>query len=245
MITVDFRLLKLRPGHRVLDIGCGTGRHTAAVAKGPGVCAIGADIGFPDLKQARKRLDFQDQIGQTRGRWHLCAASIMSLPFSDNHFDVVICAEVLEHLPDAQKAISELLRVLKPGGPLVVSVPRHLPERICWNLSAAYRNSPGGHIRIFRKPDLLRQLESKGARFWACRYAHSLHTPYWWLKCLLGLPNEKILAVRLYHRFLTWDMMQQPRLTRVLEQILNPVLGKSLVLYLRKVQRVASSGPTG
>jgi SAM-dependent methyltransferase len=239
VITVDFRLLTLDPGARVLDIGCGSGRHTAAVAQRPGVTAIGADIGFPDLKQACQRLELQDHLGQTRGRWHLCAASLINLPFSDNHFDAVLCAEVLEHLPEVHRAIGELLRVLKPGGALVVSVPRQLPERICWSLSAAYRNSPGGHIRIFRKSDLLQQLEKRGACYRACRYAHSLHTPYWWLKCLLGLHNEKSFPVRLYHRFLIWDMMQQPGITRGLEQMLNPVLGKSLVLYLSK----ALSGP--
>jgi hypothetical protein len=51
---------------------------------------------------------------------------------------------------------------------------------------------------------------------------------------LLGVECDTVWPVRLYHRFLTWDMMQQPRLTRSLERLLDPVMGKSVVLYFRK-----------
>jgi hypothetical protein len=69
---------------------------------------------------------------------------------------------------------------------------------------------------------------------WRTHYAHSLHSPYWWLKCLLGVDREDILPVRLYKRFLTWDMMDKPKLTQTLDHLLNPVCGKSVVLYFRK-----------
>jgi hypothetical protein len=66
-------------------------------------------------------------------------------------------------------------------------------------------------------------------------HAHSLHVPYWWLKCLLGVERDMVWPVRLYHRFLTWDMMQKPKMTRSLERLLDPVMGKSVVLYFRKL----------
>jgi hypothetical protein len=126
------------------------------------------------------------------------------------------------------------MRVLKPGKPLVVSVPRYFPERVCWALSDDYTNANQGHIRIYKKKDLIHLLESEGAMTWATHHAHSLHTPYWWLKCIVGPMREDSTLVNLYHRFLTWDMMQKPWITHLLENLLNPLLGKSTVVYSRK-----------
>jgi hypothetical protein len=65
-------------------------------------------------------------------------------------------------------------------------------------------------------------------------HAHGLHSPYWWLKCMLGVDRNNLYPVRQYHRFLTWDMMAKPPLTRILDRWLNPVCGKSVVMYFRK-----------
>ncbi|HEU4423654.1 MAG TPA: SAM-dependent methyltransferase, partial [Pilimelia sp.] len=64
--------------------------------------------------------------------------------------------------------------------------------------------------------------------------AHALHSPYWWLKCLFGVDNERALLPRLYHRLLVHDIMRHPWWTRTTERLLNPLLGKSLVIYLHK-----------
>ena len=81
----------------------------------------------------------------------------------------------------------------------------------------------------------LKILEDAGVEKWAMHCAHSLHTPFWWLKCLVGPNRSDSASVNLYRRFLTWDIMKQPRGTRLLENLLNPILGKSIVVYLRKV----------
>ena len=75
----------------------------------------------------------------------------------DNIYDAVICSEVLEHLESLDDAVSEIVRVLKPGGVLAVSVPRFIPELICWKLSSEYSKTPGGHVRIFRHKNKLRR----------------------------------------------------------------------------------------
>jgi hypothetical protein len=117
---------------------------------------------------------------------------------------------------------------------MVVSVPRSWPERICWRLAPDYSAANGGHVRIYRKRDLLDLLASAGLVFDSAHYAHSLHSPYWWLKCLVGPQRSDCRSVQLYHRFLTWDIMAKPPLTRALDRLLNPVMGKSLVVYLHK-----------
>ena len=235
MITVDFNRLDLMPGHRILDIGCGTGRHTCAAYTCEKVVAIGIDIALDDVREARQRLKLHDHLGEHGGgAWGVAAADVNRLPFGDGTFDLVICSEVMEHLPDESRAVTEIIRVLKPGRNLVVSVPRYGPEYICWRLSEEYRTASNGHVRIYRTAQLTAILEKAGVRRWASHFAHSLHTPYWWLKCLVGPSRRNSRPVNLYHRFLTWDMMQKPVATRLLDKLLNPLLGKSVVLYFKK-----------
>ncbi|OQX61877.1 MAG: SAM-dependent methyltransferase [Desulfococcus sp. 4484_241] len=235
MVTADFSRLDIRPGYRILDIGCGEGRHLCAAYRLKGVTVFGADLNFDSLVSAREKLCFHDKLGEHGGgTWCLSATDITRLPFKDGYFDVVICSEVLEHIPNDIDAMREIIRVLKPAGDLVVSVPRYLPERICWALSDEYFNVNQGHVRIYREKELVERLEGLGVRRYARHFAHSLHSPYWWLKCLVGPKREDSRLVNLYHRFLTWDIMKKPRITRVSGRLLDPVMGKSLVLYLKK-----------
>ena len=239
MVTVDFNRLCIRPGYRILDIGCGSGRHTCAASRFKKVVAIGADINLDDVSEAKNRLTYQEKLGeQGGGPWGTLVADINCMPFRDDFFDLVICSEVLEHIHEHEEAIYEIIRVLKPGKDLVVSVPRFLPECICWALSENYHRPSNGHIRIYKKKELTSLLEGAGARKRAVHFAHSLHTPFWWLKCLVGLTRDDSVLVNLYHSFLVWDMMKRPWITRLLDNLLNPLLGKSLVIYLRKERNV-------
>lgn len=235
MLTVDFSRLDLAAGSWVLDAGCGSGRHLSEAYRFRDVNVVGIDMSRKDSGKANKTLDCMIHEAQDGGGIKLVSVSdITNLPFADETFDVVICSEVLEHIPDHRKAAAEIIRVLKPGKSLVVSVPRYMPERICWALSRDYHNEEGGHIRIFRKKELIDLLESSGTKCVDSAWAHSLHSPYWWLKCFVGHKNDEHTMVKLYHRFLVWDIMKKPLLTRGLDKMLNPLISKSIVLYLKK-----------
>jgi ubiquinone/menaquinone biosynthesis C-methylase UbiE len=235
VITVDFDRLKIKPGYRILDVGCGSGRHTSAAYRFKNAVAIGTDICQAELGAAKNRLHLHEQLGENGGGvWGLSLADAKNLPFKDNFFDLIICAEVLEHIHEDQSVAAEIIRVLKPDHTLVISVPRYMPERICWALSPEYKNSTNGHIRIYRKKQLIALLENFGMKRWALHYAHSLHTPYWWLKCLVGPDREDVAIVSQYHRFLSWDIMKKPKLVGWMDRLLNPILGKSLVVYFKK-----------
>lgn len=234
MQTVDAHYLPLRAGDRVLDLGCGEGRHAIAAQALQGADAVGVDLFLKDLQTARERQTEFASAHPSQGLFALVAGDAMRLPFPDHSFDAVICSEVLEHVPDWRGAITEIARVLRPGGRLCVSVPRPWCERICWRLSRAYHQTPGGHLRIFSLPMLKGAIERAGFQPYYRHGAHALHTPYWWLQCLLWRHRERSWLLRQYHRLLVWDMMNHPFLTRALERLLNPVLGKSVVMYFCK-----------
>ncbi|MBA6413852.1 class I SAM-dependent methyltransferase [Parahaliea sp. F7430] len=234
MQTVNFTYFPLRQGDVVLDLGCGEGRHVIAAYVEAEVQSIGVDLALADLQTTRdKYQDFAAPDDPHRS-FALAAATALALPFADNSFDKVICSEVLEHIPDYSAALAEIQRVLKPGGLLCVSVPRRWPEKLCWALSRAYHQVAGGHLRIFRAKELSGEIESLGFKRYQRHWAHALHAPYWWLRCLFWNNQDNNFLVRHYHRLLVWDLMERPALTRILERCLNPLLGKSVVMYFRK-----------
>ena len=236
MITVDPSLLNLEPGQRVLDLGCGEGRHAIHLMLTDAVDIFGVDLSLRDINTARERAEPYISTGQQVGRLQLGVGNALGLPFADNFFDVVICSEVLEHIEDYQGVLCEINRVLKPSGIFAATVPAFFPEWVCWKLSDAYHQVEGGHIRIFREKQLRKSIESLGHQYFARHKAHALHAPYWWLKCVFWGRDEHPL-VAAYHRFLVWDLMDKPLVTRWMEKLLNPLLGKSIALYFVKPAR--------
>ncbi|MCK9275586.1 MAG: class I SAM-dependent methyltransferase [Syntrophales bacterium] len=235
MLTADFSKFSLGRGTLALDAGCGTGRHACELYRTTDVKVVGIDMNWQDLKKTAMTLYLIDEEGKKNsGQWMASRSDITNLPFEDNIFDLVICSEVLEHVPDNRKAVSELVRVLKQGKDIVVSVPRFFPERVCWALSSEYHNEPGGHIRVYRKKEVLKMLENEGLKCRGIKYRHGLHAPYWWLKCFVGHTRQDSRAVNAYRKFLEWDIMHHPPCIRGLEKLINPLIAKSIVFYMKK-----------
>ncbi len=235
MLTVDFDRLGLGPGTKVIDVGCGAGRHSfEAYRRGADVVAF--DQNAAELADVGTLLRAMAEQGEApvSARAETVIGDARALPYCDGTFDCVIASEILEHVPADDAVIHELIRVLKPGGTLAVTVPRWLPERVCWLLSQDYHSNEGGHVRIYRASRLRAKIETAGVAFHHGHYAHGLHTPFWWLKCLVGMDNSDHAAVAAYHKLLVWDIMERPRITRLTEKVLNPLVGKSVALYFEK-----------
>jgi ubiquinone/menaquinone biosynthesis C-methylase UbiE len=98
---------------RALDVGCGDGRLSVELDAGE---LTGADVSRVALERARRRLPEATLVELEPDA---------PLPLDDNAFDLVLCAETLEHVRDTQLFLSELRRVLRPGGELAVTTPAH------------------------------------------------------------------------------------------------------------------------
>ncbi len=119
---------KFGQGQKYLDAGCGTGFLLRHLPKG----AIGLDINAQNIAQAKKNVPDAALI----------VADITNIPYPSNMFDTIVCSEVLDRLPDSKRAIKEILRVLKPGGVLIGTVPRENPLWRLRFLSSAYSPEP-------------------------------------------------------------------------------------------------------
>jgi SAM-dependent methyltransferase len=235
MLTVEFDRLGVGPSTRVIDVGCGAGRHAfEAYRRGADVVAF--DRGESELRSVDTILCAMAEAGEVpaTASAKVVVGDALSLPYADETFDCVIASEILEHIPEDDAAIAELTRVLKVGGTLVVSVPRWLPERVCWLLSDEYHSNAGGHVRIYRASRLRDKITSGGMELTHAHHAHALHSPFWWLKCAVGVSNTDHPVVAAYHRLLVWDLMRRPKITQLAESLLNPIVGKSVAMYFVK-----------
>jgi len=179
MAEISSAKLSIRPerlpsGGRVLDVGCGDGRHlTAAAARG---CrAVGVDYDESTLRDTQRRLAPGIQ---------LLAADATRLPFRDAAFDAVICTETFEHVPDDARAMREIARVLVDGGELHGAVPSHFTELAYFALSRGYRDAPGGHVRIYAPRVLVRRLAAAGLTVRSFAYVHFIDSLVWLRFCL-------------------------------------------------------------
>ena len=222
----------------VLDAGCGTGRHLRDALGRDGIRVVGVDLNGNDLRQTHESLSrLPTETGRGSGqnaRWLVARADVTCLPFRDASFDVVVCSEVLEHIADNRLAAAELSRVLKPGMHMVVSVPRFLPNGsagpcpgpitrsregtsgftgsassvTCWRIRAQHAGGSGTGMRCTRRIG--------GFAAWS------------------AIKTKNFRSSDSTGDFWSRDILSGPPLTRFLEKLLNPLMAKSIVYYLRK-----------
>jgi ubiquinone/menaquinone biosynthesis C-methylase UbiE len=107
---------------RILEIGCGRGGFACWLAGRPSITAVvAADISVVGVAKGRTHADRQ---GVTSVRWTV--ADIQSVPFPSRFFDAVFSCETVEHVTSPRKGLSELFRVLRPGGQLYLTCPNYL-----------------------------------------------------------------------------------------------------------------------
>ena len=179
------------PCEAFLDAGCGDGRHLAALAG--------------ELPQRRAGVDISERIlatAQARVEADFRQGNLEALPFADGEFDLILCSQVIEHVLDADTAVAELVRVLRPGGTLVISTD----------------NARNYVTRGLNAPRMLavRALRLRGAR----GRIESPATPYTRVSFRLLLERAGLTVERLetFRFHLMWPLDVRP-LTRALNAV--------------------------
>ena len=233
MLTFNLTKYSLNESGKMLDVGCGEGRHIFGIMQNyPEMKCIGLDMDDDSLIKAEEGYEFFESISNAGAEF--LKGSAYSLPFQNNSLDLIVCSEVLEHLHHYNDAVKEIHRVLKPGGKFYASVPASWPEKICWALSKDYQNQPGGHLRIFNQSKLVSEISEAGFKFLSSDRFHSIHAPYWWLRCFFWNTQDSNIIVKLYKKILERHILKKPFLLDFIDKILNPFMGKSFSMYFEK-----------
>ena len=233
MLTFNLTKYSLNQSGTMLDVGCGEGRHIFGIMQNyPEMKCIGLDMDDDSLVKAEEGYEFFESISNAGAEF--LKGSAYSLPFQNNSLDLIVCSEVLEHLHQYNDAVKEIHRVLKPGGKFYASVPASWPEKICWALSKDYQNQPGGHLRIFNQSKLVSEISEAGFKFLSSDRFHSIHAPYWWLRCFFWNTQDSNIIVKLYKKILERHILKKPLLLDFIDKILNPLMGKSFSMYFEK-----------
>ena len=145
MQTINIQKLNLIDNAKVLDLGCGEGRHCFGAYMHSNLDVYGFDLNLKDVQKAVNNFPQFDEKSDSKSCSFGCTDAT-KLPFANETFDYLICSEVLEHIPEVDCAVDEIIRVTKRKGKIAVSVPSFFPEWVCWTLSKDYQLTPGGHV---------------------------------------------------------------------------------------------------
>jgi len=229
--TFNFNLLNLKKIKKVIDVGCGNGRHLKSLGfKLTDSEIIGIDQSASEITKLNK--EFNESVCKNGNAYKFITGDIREMDVPDNSQDLVVCSEVLEHVPNFEAVLEECYRILKPGSVMLISVPSYFPESLCWKYSKKYMQTPGGHIRIFKKNFLKERFKALNLKLFKHHREHALHSIYWIIRARNNMEENNFL--KSFHNLLVRQMFGQAKFSFALEKLLNPFFGKSECFYLRK-----------
>lgn len=202
-----YEMLRPHLGSRILEIGCGTGNLTGYFARHGQVLASDVHEGY--LKEARQRLKGIKGVAFQKINLERQMPALRRFGA-----DTIVCVNVLEHLRDDHRVLLQCLRLLKPGGKLLLFVPA-LPS-LFGSMDESY-----GHFRRYTRPELEKKMAQAGFQVEYCRYLNLLGVPGWWF-------NGKVLKRKIIPKS---QMMLYDRVvsfTSKIERFLPKPIGLSL-----------------
>lgn len=181
-----------RPGARILDVGCYDGYLLRQLGRRCRTEGVGIDISFHALRLARR-------LTSDEGH-HFVLSSAAPLPFGTGVFDVIVCSEILEHLPDLGWALTEISRVLAKGGRLYATMPNAL-DQVWPPLRSICRrvDEVEGHLRRLHRKEFLAVMHSHGLEATTVRYRGFAASAIWY-SWLVYRPQLKQRAVSMVSR---------------------------------------------
>lgn len=222
----------IRATDTVVDVGCGDGSFVHFCAR------QGAEVIFIDRDEARLARTTR-KIETSPARAHRGIHSDCDpIPLADDSADLVICTEVLEHVPDPVVFLAELVRIARPGGRVLVTVPDSRSEQLVAATAPPQYFQAPNHIRVFSADDfrelvLGAGLDIESHQFMGCFW--SIYWPLSWLTCEAdsGLPVDNPHPVT-DHWTRLWQALQQHPEGHLVREALNGLLPKAQSIVARK-----------
>jgi len=237
-----FRGVCIRASHTVIDVGCGDGGFI-------GFCAgQGAEVLFVDRDEEKLARTEQRIKASPARAYRAILSDCDPIPLEDGTGDLVICTEVLEHVPDPAKFLAELIRVAKPGARLLVSVPDARSEQFVSATAPPQYFEVPNHIRIFSAEAFEKLLLDSGLEIESHEFRGCFWSMFWplsWMTCEpgKGLPVENEHPI-VNHWLRLWEHVQDHPEGYKIRDALNQLLPKSQTILARKPEQ-AMSGRSG
>ena len=230
---IDLNHLKLMPGSLVLDVGCARGYTLVELAK-RGCMPFGLEL-LPNLVQQAR-----DNVAQAHVRAFPLVASAEALPFGDETFDAVICTEVIEHVPNAERLLDEIQRILRREGRLCLAMPTWFTERLFNRLDKNFA-AHSGHLRVFGRGVMASLLSRRDFQVEVMQGKYFEWSLYWLFRTFF-LKTEPVFyenaqhyeRLDYYYKRL-WRGADRLGIGRVAKFIGNRLFPKSHYFYCRRV----------
>jgi ubiquinone/menaquinone biosynthesis C-methylase UbiE len=192
LVSRIVRWCQPRPGARILDVGCYDGYLLRELRRRCATEGVGIDISAHALGLAQSR------AGGERTRFVLSGA--VPLPFASEAFDVIVCSEILEHLPDLDGALAEIARVLVRGGRVYATMPNAL-DQVWPPLRVICRRVDRieGHLRRLSREEFIRVMRDYGLEATTTRYRGFAASALWY-SLLIYKPRVKRQAISMVSR---------------------------------------------
>jgi len=227
------RGVPIRASDTVIDIGCGDGGFI-------GFCAQqGAEVIFVD-RDAEKVATTEERIKPSAAHaYRAIVSNCDPVPLEDGTGDIVMCTEVLEHVPDPAVFLQEIIRVAKPGGTLVITVPDSRSEIFVGATAPAEYFQEPNHIRIFTADEFRALILEAGLQIESHQFKGCFWSMYWplsWLTCEPGgegLPIDNPHPITDHWTRLWQEVQRHPQGDKI-RDTLNSLLPKSQCIVARK-----------
>ena len=195
--NIDHKFFPFGDGAKILDIGSALGDHSIALKQAG--CQVSALEIDPNLVEKFKKRPEAKGIEIKQG-------DARKMPYEDSSFDGAILLEVIEHIPGTEQLLSEIQRVLKPGGVLCIAVPTSYTEKLYWRLHSKYASN-ATHFKIFSKNELRELIKAAGLEIRAIQNRNFVAAVSWTFHAALHSNSDHTGAI---HEHLWVDRMLDP-----------------------------------